>query len=195
MGRDTLALVFERSVGRLRDLPRPDLPEIALLGRSNVGKSSLLNALGGNRRLARTSREPGRTRTINFYGAGRFHLVDLPGYGYASVPEDVRRRWGRLIEGYLQKREPLIGGVLVLDVRRSPSELDRVMHSWLVERGLPFLAVATKSDKVTRSAAGPALRVIRDALQLLPEQVLLFSAKTGVGRAELAGWVGGLMRS
>jgi GTP-binding protein len=195
MGEKSLALVFERSVGRLRDLPKPDLPEIALLGRSNVGKSSLLNAIGGNRRLARTSREPGRTRTINFYRADRFLLVDLPGYGYAAVPEEVRREWGRLIEGYLQRRASLIGGVLVLDVRRTPSELDRIMHRWLDGRGVPFLAVATKSDKLSRSAIAPALRTIGEAFRLPPEQVLLFSAKTGTGRAELAGWVGHLVRS
>jgi GTP-binding protein len=170
-------------------MPPPDGREVALLGRSNVGKSSLLNVVGGDRRLARTSREPGRTQTINYYRGGGFALVDLPGYGYAAVPEEVRRLWGRLVEGYLQRRANLAAGVLVLDVRRVPSELDRMMHGWLLARGLPFLAVATKSDKLTRGAIRPALEAIGDALEVLPEQVLVFSAKTGAGRADLTGWI------
>jgi len=145
--------------------------------------------VGRNRKLARMSRDPGRTRTLNFYRGNGLVLVDLPGYGYAKAPEAERRRWGRLVEGYLEKRENLVAGVLVLDIRRVPGELDRIMHGWLARREIPFLAVAPKSDKMGRGAALAAARVIRETLDLAEDQVILFSAKTGAGREKLTGWI------
>lgn len=184
-----LSLEFERSVTRLGDLPKPRHPEVALLGRSNVGKSSLLNVLGGRKDLARTSRSPGRTQAINFYLGDGLYLVDLPGYGFAKVPDSVRRAWGSLIEGYLQKRGNLAAGLLVLDLRRVPNEMDRIMGRWLVDREIPWLAVLTKSDKLKRGEIRGAVKKITDTLELLPEQTLLFSSKTGAGREMLTGWI------
>ncbi|MBN1825702.1 MAG: YihA family ribosome biogenesis GTP-binding protein [Candidatus Eisenbacteria bacterium] len=184
-----LSLEFDRAVSSLDRLPAPALPETALLGRSNVGKSSLINTVGRNRKLARMSRDPGRTRTLNFYQGDGLILVDLPGYGYAKAPEAERRRWGRLVEGYLENRENLVAGLLVLDVRRVPGEQDGIMRGWLARREVPFLAVATKADKVSRGAALVAARTIRKTLDLTEEQVLLFSAKTGAGREKLTGWI------
>jgi GTP-binding protein len=184
-----LSLEFVRSAARLGDLPAPGLPEVALLGRSNVGKSSLLNSVGGSKRLARISRSPGRTQAIHFYRSDQLIIVDLPGYGYAKVPESVRRSWGRLIEGYLEKRESLAGGLLILDSRHEPNELDRIMHDWLVRRSVSFLAVATKADKLKRGEMNPSLDAIRKTLGLRQEEVLLFSAKSGLGRSKLIDWI------
>lgn len=166
---------------------RSPLPETALLGRSNVGKSSLLNALGRNKKLARKSREPGRTQTLNFYNGENLTIVDLPGYGYARAPERVRRKWGALIEGYLETRENLVAGILILDVRRVPSKLDHVMHGWLMRRAIPFVLVATKSDKMKRGEIVDSVRTISEAFHTEMEKVLVFSAKTGVGREQLTG--------
>ncbi|MFH1279737.1 MAG: ribosome biogenesis GTP-binding protein YihA/YsxC [Candidatus Eisenbacteria bacterium] len=190
-----LSLEYERSVTKLGDLPRPHHPEVALLGRSNVGKSSLLNVLGGRKDLARTSRTPGRTRAINYYRGDRLYLVDLPGYGFADVPDSVRRAWGALVEGYLQKRESLAAGLLVLDLRRVPNEMDRIMSRWLVDREIPWLAVLTKSDKLKRGEIRGAVDRITETLELRPEQILLFSAKTGAGREPLTGWIRSLNES
>lgn len=184
-----LSLEFERSVGRLGDLPPGRVPEVALLGRSNVGKSSLLNTLGGRKDLARTSNSPGRTQAINFYRGDGVYLVDLPGYGYAKVPESVRRQWGPLIEGYLRKRETLAGGLLILDARRVPGDHDRQMLRWLLDRSIPWLGVITKTDKLKRGEIRGAVKDISDALELSPEQTLLFSAKTGTGREGLTRWI------
>jgi len=154
-----------------------------------VGKSSLLNNVGGNRKLARISRSPGRTQAIHFYASTDLIVVDLPGYGYAKVPEGVRRSWARLIEGYLEKRESLAGAVLILDSRHEPNELDRIMHDWLVRRKVSFLAVATKADKLKRGEMNPSLDTIRKTLGLRQEEVLLFSAKSGLGRSKLIDWI------
>ncbi len=162
--------------------PRHRLPEVALVGRSNVGKSSLINALAGQR-LARAAARPGRTRTLNFYEFdGRLCLVDLPGYGYAEAPQAERARWEAMIQGYLTGRENLRGAVLVLDARHAPTESDLLAATYLSEQGLSLLAVATKADKLGRSEQ---LRRQAEMARAMGQPVLLFSARTGEGRDSL----------
>jgi GTP-binding protein len=176
---------------------RPDtaLPEVAFAGRSNVGKSSLLNALVRRRSLARVSRTPGRTREINFFKVNdEFVLVDLPGYGYARVSKADRATWRPLIEGYLRHTPTLRGLVLLLDVRREPTPDDEQMLAFLAERGLPVLVVVTKIDKLSEQGAQARVNELISALGLAPEQVVPFSAVTGAGRDELAAAVVALVR-
>ena len=160
------------------------LPEIAFAGRSNVGKSSLINTLVKRKGLARTSNTPGRTQEINFFAVNdRFAFIDLPGYGYAKVPEKIRSHWGPMIETYLSQRETLRLVVLILDIRRDPSEEDRQLIGWLQYYRLPFLIVLTKIDKVSRGQRAERQRRITEALELPPALSLLpFSAKTGEGK-------------
>jgi len=176
--------------------PAPSLPEIAFAGRSNVGKSSLLNALVRRKAVARVSRTPGRTREINFFEVnGEFVLVDLPGYGYARVSKAERAAWRPLIEAYLRDTPTLRGLVLLLDVRRDPTPEDEQMLAFLAERGLPVLIVLTKIDKLSPSAAAERIAEVTTSLGLAPEQVVPFSAVTGAGRDELAAAVVELVRS
>jgi GTP-binding protein len=171
---------------------RPDttLPEIAFAGRSNVGKSSLLNRLVGRRSLARVSRTPGRTREINFFRVNdQFVLADLPGYGYARVSKERKAEWRPLIEGYLAKTPQLAGVVQLLDIRREPSEDDVAMLDLLAELEMPTIVVLTKSDKLSRKAATERASSIARWLELDADQTILFSAVTGEGRDELAGAV------
>ncbi|MDN5293036.1 MAG: GTP-binding protein [Eubacteriales bacterium] len=177
--------------------PRTPYPEVAFAGRSNVGKSSLLNKLVNRKNLAHTSSSPGKTRTINFYLVNdQFFLVDLPGYGYAQVSKEVRKKWGELIENYLRERENLKGVVLLVDARHEPTEDDRLMYDWLAYYRVPVVVVATKADKISRGKYLPQEKVIRQKLGLgegVP--VLFFSARTGQGREELwkliLGWIEG----
>lgn len=160
------------------------LPEIAFAGKSNVGKSSLINALVKKKGLARTSNTPGRTQEINFFSVnGRFGFIDLPGYGYAKVPEAIRRNWGPMIETYLRGRQTLRLVVLILDIRRAPSGEDHQLLEWLRHYGLPVLVVLTKADKVSRSERDAQRRLIAADLGLpAGEPALLFSARTGEGK-------------
>lgn len=177
--------------------PRTPYPEVAFAGRSNVGKSSLLNKLVNRKNLAHTSSSPGKTRTINFYLVNdQFFLVDLPGYGYAQVSKEVRKKWGELIENYLRERENLKGVVLLVDARHEPTENDRLMYDWLAYYRIPVIVVATKADKISRGKYLPQEKVIRQKLGLGEEvPVLFFSARTGQGREELwkliSGWIEG----
>lgn len=178
---------FAGSATGPRDFPRDRQPEIAFAGRSNVGKSSLLNRLLGRRKLARVSRTPGRTQTINFYWInGAFYCVDLPGYGYARVSERIRRSWAPMVEGYLRGREVLKVVVMIVDARHPPTPLDQEMRAWLRAARIPHLVVLTKVDKVKR---GARRRTREDAAAVLeirdPQDVHLFSAVTGEGEREL----------
>lgn len=167
--------------------PESALPEIAFAGRSNVGKSSLLNALLRRRGAARVSRTPGRTREINFFRINdAFVLVDLPGYGYARVAKERRAEWRPLIEGYLRTSPNLRGLVLLLDSRREPSDDDRAMLDFLADRETPVLVAITKMDKHGSDAGRARVESIARALELDPDQVVPVSARTGLGRDELA---------
>src|SRR6185436_16381865 len=166
--------------------PPSDLPEIAFAGRSNVGKSSLLNTLVRRKSFARVSRTPGRTREINFFRVNNgFVLVDLPGYGYARISKEKKAEWKPLIESYLKRTTQLRGIVLLLDIRREPSEDDRAMLDFLAETEVPTIVALTKTDKLSKAAARERPGEIARALALETEQIIPFSAQTGEGRVEL----------
>jgi len=174
------------------DYPVDRLPEIAFLGRSNVGKSSLINSLVNRRKLARTSKSPGRTRAIHWYRidgrVGACHLVDLPGYGYAEVPRHVREgQWAALIETYLSSEQPLVLAIQLLDIRRqAPTDLDAQMIDWLHANELPVTYVLTKADKLSRSRQARAADTFARALRLEPGQrPIPYSAVTGDGKTPL----------
>ena len=171
--------------------PPEALPEIALAGRSNVGKSSLLNRLLNRRNLAKTSNSPGKTRALNYYRVGSgLYLVDLPGYGYAQRSQAERSRWAALVEGYLADREALKGIVHLLDARHDPTSQDLEMLRWLLGFGKPFLVVATKTDKLSGSRLKPRLdRTRRILLDLGELDLVPFSAITGRGRSAVWRWI------
>src|SRR5256714_3198684 len=166
--------------------PQSSFPEIAFAGRSNVGKSSLLNTLVRRKSFARVSRTPGRTREINFFRINnRFVLVDLPGYGYARISKEKKSEWRPLIESYLRRTTHLRGIVLLLDIRRDPSDDDHAMLDFLAEVGVPTIVALTKIDKLSKSAARERVAGILRALRLETDQVIPFSSHSGEGRVEL----------
>lgn len=178
---------FLKSAVRPEQFPPPDRPEVAFAGRSNVGKSSLINRLVNSPKLARTSSRPGRTRAINFFSVGKvFCLTDLPGYGYAEVPLNVRRNWKVLVDSYLKKRLNLKSVVVILDIRRNPAQGDLDLLHWLSAFEVKTIIVLTKTDKLSKIKAKRQLDLI--STQLTKEgfaKPILFSAKTGQGRQEL----------
>ena len=177
---------FERSAFKPEDEPKFPGPEVVFLGRSNVGKSSLINRLLGVRGLAKTSSTPGRTQSVNFYRVNdAWYLVDLPGYGYAKVPESVRRAWGPLVEGYLRRRRNRIAlALLVVDARRDPGELDLTMRDWLEHEKIDYRMAVTKSDKLSGNARAKArARWARAAGE--GREALLVSSQDGTGIKEL----------
>jgi GTP-binding protein len=166
--------------------PESSLPEVAFAGRSNVGKSSLLNSLVRRKSFARVSRTPGRTREINFFRINNsFILVDLPGYGYARISKAKKAEWRPMIDSYLRRTTQLRGIVLLLDIRREPSEDDRAMLDFLADLGVPTIVALTKSDKLTKADARESVANISRVLALEPDQVIQFSAHSGEGRMEL----------
>lgn len=166
--------------------PDDELPEVAFAGRSNVGKSSLINALLGRKRLARTSNTPGRTQQINFFSVnGKLMFVDLPGYGYAKVPPAIKKQWGPMVETYLRERTSLRLVVVIIDIRRELTDGDRDLLHWLDVFNTNAVVVLTKADKVTRNAANSRRRDVAHQLQLPPENLVLFSARTGAGKEDL----------
>ena len=172
---------FVKSATRPAEFPRDQRPEIAFCGRSNIGKSSLLNTLTKAHGLARTSSSPGRTQTINFFLIDeRFYFVDLPGYGYAKVPKAVKESWGAMIENYLQDRNQLKLALMLVDSRMAPVESDMVMKQWLDHHRIPNAVVLTKTDKISRNQLNQALRT--GARTLNTKEIIPFSAVTGFGR-------------
>lgn len=161
-------------------------PEVAFAGRSNVGKSSLINTLLNRKGLARTSSAPGKTQSINFYLINAsFCLVDLPGYGYAKVPKQVRKQWSPLIEEYCRTRENLCGVVVILDARVGPTPLDISLVSWLADLSLPVIFTMTKSDKLSKNKIAQSLHQTAQNLTIEPEQIFPFSSQTGEGKKQL----------
>ena len=187
--------VFFRSVYDLKELPDDDAAEIAFSGRSNAGKSSAINALADHKRLAFTSKTPGRTQTINFFSLGpRCYLVDLPGYGYAAVPAKEKRHWGELISAYLQTRASLRGLVLIMDARHPFTDLDRQLLAWLRPLHKPSHVLLTKADKLGKQEAAATLREAEAEASRYPLcSVQLFSSTTGMGvstaQKTLAQWL------
>ena len=161
--------------------------EVAFAGKSNVGKSSLINALMNRKSLARTSAQPGKTQTINFYNINdAMYLVDLPGYGYAKVSESEKEKWGRMIERYLQTSKKLKAVFLLIDIRHDPSANDKQMYEWMVYQGYAPIIIATKLDKIKRSQVQKNVKAIREGLQVQPGTVIIpFSAETKQGRDEI----------
>lgn len=168
-------------------LPETDRVEIAFAGKSNVGKSSLINALMNRKALARTSATPGKTQTINFYNINDImYLVDLPGYGYAKVSEKEKEQWGKLIERYLNTSKQLKAVFLLIDIRHEPSANDRMMYEWILAQGYEPIIIATKLDKLKRSQVQKHVKMVKEGLGVLPGTIIIpFSAETKQGREEI----------
>ncbi|MBC8368217.1 YihA family ribosome biogenesis GTP-binding protein [bacterium] len=190
-------LEFVTSSKSLDGCPQANLPEVAFAGRSNVGKSSLLNTIAGRKALAKVSGKPGKTRLLNFFDLdGRGHLVDLPGYGFAAVSKSIKAEWGRFMSEYLKNRPQLIGLVQLLDCRHEPSQQDKQMVAWLVANELPFFLALTKSDKISRGKRQKHQSMILKSLNLQTQVPLqFFSSETGEGKAELRAWVDGALEA
>ena len=177
---------FVTSATKPSQYPSALLPEIAFAGRSNVGKSSLINTLVNRKRLVKTSSTPGRTRLINFFDINQqIGFVDLPGYGYAKVPESVKKTWGPMIETYLSTRKALKGVIVILDIRRTPRQEEFDLLSWLQHYSIPGILVLTKTDKLSKSKQAQKLNLIGQVLERDKNDFILFSAKSRRGRDAL----------
>jgi len=180
-----LSADFLVSAASSKQFPPPVLPEIAFLGKSNVGKSSLINALLNRKTLVKTSATPGKTRQVNFFLINeRFRFVDLPGYGFAAVPQSERSAWRKLCESYVPERESLRGAVMIVDIRHKPARLDQEMKAWLDHFGLQTLVVCNKADKLKRGEIPRALKAAQEALGL-EEPPLAVSSKSHLGRDQI----------
>lgn len=178
---------LETVCGVTSTLPENNRPEVAFAGKSNVGKSSLINALMNRKSYARISATPGKTQTINFYNINdEMYLVDLPGYGYARVSEKEKERWGQMIERYLHSSAQLRAVFLLIDIRHDPSANDRMMYKWVVEQGYNPIIIATKLDKIKRSQVQKHVKMLKEGLELVPgTKVIPFSSQTKQGRDEI----------
>ena len=179
--------VLETVCGITSVLPKNDLPEIAFLGKSNVGKSSLINTLMQRKSLARTSQAPGKTQTINYYKVNdSLYFVDLPGYGYAKASQELRQKWGKMIERYITSSPTLKLICLLVDIRHEPTENDRLMYEWIKYHGYKVLLILTKADKLKRSVLNKHIKMIEKALKVADEDMIVaFSSETKQGREEV----------
>ncbi len=178
---------LETVCGITSKLPENELPEIAFAGKSNVGKSSLINGLLNRKALARTSSSPGKTQTINFYNINKaLYFVDLPGYGYAKVSQEIRNKWGKMIERYLNTSSQLKTIFLLIDIRHAPGENDVTMYEWIVANGYTPVIIATKLDKIKRSQKDKNIKIIREKLGVSKEtKIIPFSAVSKQGKEEI----------
>lgn len=178
---------LETVCGITSKLPENSMPEVAFSGKSNVGKSSLINALMNRKSLARTSSQPGKTQTINFYNVNdRIYFVDLPGYGYARANENVKAQWGKMIENYLHRSQQLKAVFLLIDIRHKPSDNDCVMYDWILDHGFKPIIIATKLDKINRSQIQKQVKLLRETLRAEKDtRIVPFSATTKQGREEI----------
>ena len=176
---------YEASYGTIAQLPKPTTPEVSFVGRSNVGKSSLLNRLLGRKQLARVSSVPGKTANINFFDVDGVKFVDLPGYGYAKVSHTEKQRWADLIGGYFEQERSFNLVISLVDIRHEAQKLDLQMVDFLTEAELPFVVALTKADKITRNKRSQAAAALRSSFGLAQEQIIITSSETGLGIDEL----------
>lgn len=188
---------LETVCGITSKLPETDKPEVAFAGKSNVGKSSLINALMNRKSLARTSAQPGKTQTINYYNVNdAVYFVDLPGYGYARANENVKAQWGKMIEDYLHKSKQLKLVFLLIDIRHAPNDNDRIMYEWVCKHGYHPVIIATKLDKINRSQIQKQVKLIKTTLQVEKDTIVIpFSAETKQGREEIYTLLDNLLES
>lgn len=178
---------LETVCGVTSKLPENELMEFAFAGKSNVGKSSLINGLMNRKALARTSAQPGKTQTINFYNINeQMYFVDLPGYGYAKVSEQEKAKWGKMIENYLHQSRQLKAVFLLIDIRHEPSGNDRIMYDWILHQGFEPIIIATKLDKINRSQIQKHVKMIREGLKVVKNTIIIpYSSLTKQGREEI----------
>ncbi|GFI22077.1 putative GTP-binding protein EngB [Lachnospiraceae bacterium] len=178
---------LETVIGVTSKIPQNTMPEIAFAGKSNVGKSSLINALMNRKSLARTSSQPGKTQTINFYNINdTMYFVDLPGYGYAKVSQEEKEKWGKMIENYLRQSKMLKTVFLLVDIRHDPAANDKIMFDWILSNGFHPVIIATKADKIKRSQLLKQIKVVRQGLDVDKNTIVIpFSAQTKQGREEI----------
>lgn len=176
---------YEASYGTIAQLPKPTTPEVSFVGRSNVGKSSLLNRLLGRKQLARVSSVPGKTANINFFDVDGVKFVDLPGYGYAKVSHTEKQRWADLIGGYFEQERSFNLVISLVDIRHEAQKLDLQMVDFLTEAELPFVVALTKADKITRNKQNQTAAALRSSFGLAQEQIIITSSETGLGIDEL----------
>ena len=188
-------VLLEKVCGITSTLPDNKLPEIAFAGKSNVGKSSLINGLMNRKSLARTSSQPGKTQTINYYNINdEMYFVDLPGYGYATANEQVKAQWGKLIEDYLHQSRKIEAVFLLIDIRHAPSENDCIMYNWILDRGYQPIIIATKLDKIKRSQIQKQIKLITDTLDVVDDTIVIpYSALTKQGREEIYDLLDGML--
>lgn len=178
---------LETVIGVTSKIPQNDMPEIAFAGKSNVGKSSLINTLMNRKSLARTSSQPGKTQTINFYNINdALYFVDLPGYGYAKVSRQEKEKWGKMVEKYLRQSRVLKAVFLLIDIRHDPSANDKMMYEWICANGFQPIIIATKADKINRSQLQKQIKAVRQGLGVNDNAIVIpFSAQTRQGRDEI----------
>ena len=188
---------LETVIGVTSKIPENQMMEIAFAGKSNVGKSSLINALMNRKSLARTSAQPGKTQTINFYNINdEMYFVDLPGYGYAKVSQTEKEKWGKMIERYLQSSKVLQAVFLLIDIRHNPSANDKQMYDWIMSNGFHPIVIATKLDKINRSQIQKQVKIVREGLGADKETIIIpFSAQTKQGRDEIYELIDNMLES